>query len=86
MAERYVLMVDEREAFAVSPDPESQRALWLLIRQRTAIRRVAAQLLLNDGKMIIGSGLIVAREDTLARRFGKRRRKPALSAEPEAGK
>ncbi len=51
---RYVVMVEDREPFAVAPDAESQRALWVLIQRCTGIKRSAAKSLLDDGKMICG--------------------------------
>ena len=59
---RYVLTVDDRD-FAVARDCRSQNALWVLIEQRTGIQRVAAQNLLDTGKMLVADGLIAMRED-----------------------
>ena len=59
---RYLLTVDDHE-FAVARDCRSQNALWVLIEQRTGIERIAAQNMLDTGKMLIANGLIAMRED-----------------------
>lgn len=64
---RYVLTIDDHPQCAIARDAESQRALFKLIEQRTGIDRIAAERLLDTGKMIWNSGatLIVVREDVL---------------------
>jgi hypothetical protein len=59
---RYLLTVDGHE-FAVARDCRSQNALWVLIEQRTGIERIAAQNMLDTGKMLVANGLIAMRED-----------------------
>ena len=61
---RYILCLDERDPLAIAPDTQSQRGLFLLIKQRCGVNRTAARALLDDGKMLIIDGLIVVREDT----------------------
>lgn len=64
--DRYIVVIGNREPLAIAPDGESQRALWLLIRQRTAINETAAKALLDDGNMIVGGEMTVVREDVAA--------------------
>lgn len=54
----YYLQVDDRDAFRVADDSESLRALFMLIEQRTGIRREAADLLMAQGMLICGKELV----------------------------
>jgi hypothetical protein len=64
---RYVVTVGMRDPFEVAQDEESQRALWALIEQDSGIEKIAAQNLLDTGKMLVTGNLIVIREDLFGR-------------------